>query len=297
MRLPPPLIELAIEAHIRADSEKLLDALQILASEDPLFRSAFDRESGQVTLKGLNEEHLKIMIQTLLRRFEVRVHLGAPQVAYIETMTRLIEQEYTYNEQLGRDVQFARVRIVFEPNKADGERVFASTLADGTFPLEYVSGVERGIESVMRAGILAGFPVVGVRANLIDAAFRDGASSSPAFEIAARTACREALAKGGSQLLEPVMRVDVVTPQTFIGSVVGDLRSRRGQIQGEKASGKSAVVTANVPLSNMFGYRSQLRSFTRGRATFTMAFDRYEPLPPPRGGHPPPTAAAAALRA
>ena len=285
-------MKLAIEAKAKADFAKVRSALLTLTSEDRLLRVSFDQASDHVILKGMDERHLDTKITVLRQTYGLDLFIGAPEVAYLETMTRRVEEDHTHDARVGGDVQFARVRIAFEPNYTDGDRVFESKITGATLPREYVSGVE----SVMQAGILAGFPIVNVKATLVDGAIRDGASSARAFETAARTAFRKALGKGKALLLEPVMKVEVVTPRDFIGAVIGDLQSRRGRIQGEIDSANGRAVTSMVPLANLFGYPNQLRSLSRGRATFTMAFARYEPIPPRRDGHPPP-AAAAALRA
>ncbi len=289
-------MEVAIEAKNPADLNNLLDALRTLTLEDDLFRMAFDEESGQVILKGMNERHLDAKIDALHHSGGFEVYVGAPQVAYLETMTLRAEQDITFDGQVGGRIQFARVRMVFKPKKTDADRDCVSKIDDGTLPEQYLAGIESGIQSVIRAGVLAGFPVVGVAVTLIEGAFRDGPSSSLAFEIAARTACRQALQQGRSIVLEPIMRIEVVTPREFSGAAIGDLRSRRGRIEGERKGGNTASITAIVPLSNMFGYQNQLASFSRGRGTFTMAFACYAPTPPPFDDRPPP-AAAAALRA
>ena len=279
MEFPEPVIEIAIEPKSKADQEKLGVALQKLAAEDPSFRVSTDQESGQTILKGMGELHLDIKVDILRRTYKVDANIGAPQVAYREKLTRRVEQDYTHKKQTGGTGQFARVKIVFEPNEAGAGNVFESKVVGGSVPKEYVPGVEKGINSVMGAGILAGFPVVDVKATLIDGAFHDVDSSVLAFEIASRAAFREALQKGGSVLLEPIMKVEVVTPEDYTGSVIGDLNSRRGQIQGQDVRGNANVINAMVPLANMFGYVNQLRSFSQGRATFTMQFDHYEQVP------------------
>jgi elongation factor G len=279
MEFPEPVIEIAIEPKSKADQEKLGVALQKLAAEDPSFRVSTDQESGQTILKGMGELHLDIKVDILRRTYKVDANIGAPQVAYREKLTRRVEQDYTHKKQTGGTGQFARVKIVFEPNEAGAGNVFESKIIGGAVPKEYVPGVEKGINSVMGAGILAGFPVVDVKATLIDGAFHDVDSSVLAFEIASRAAFREALQKGGSVLLEPIMKVEVVTPEEYTGSCIGDLNSRRGQIQGQDVRGNANVINAMVPLANMFGYVNQLRSFSQGRATFTMQFDHYEQVP------------------
>ena len=279
MEFPEPVIEIAIEPKSKADQEKLGVALQKLAAEDPSFRVSTDQESGQTILKGMGELHLDIKVDILRRTYKVDANIGAPQVAYREKLTRRVEQDYTHKKQTGGTGQFARVKIIFEPNEAGAGNVFESKIVGGAVPKEFVPGVEKGINSVMGAGILAGFPVVDVKATLIDGAFHDVDSSVLAFEIASRAAFREALQKGGSVLLEPIMKVEVVTPEEYTGSCIGDLNSRRGQIQGQDVRGNANVINAMVPLANMFGYVNQLRSFSQGRATFTMQFDHYEQVP------------------
>ena len=279
MEFPEPVIEIAIEPKSKADQEKLGVALQKLAAEDPSFRVSTDQQSGQTILKGMGELHLDIKVDILRRTYKVDANIGAPQVAYREKLTRRVEQDYTHKKQTGGTGQFARVKIIFEPNEAGAGNVFESKVIGGAVPKEYVPGVEKGINSVMGAGILAGFPVVDVKATLIDGAFHDVDSSVLAFEIASRAAFREALQKGGSVLLEPIMKVEVVTPEEYTGSCIGDLNSRRGQIQGQDVRGNANVINAMVPLANMFGYVNQLRSFSQGRATFTMQFDHYEQVP------------------
>ncbi len=279
MEFPEPVIEIAIEPKSKADQEKLGLALAKLAAEDPSFRVSTDQESGQTILKGMGELHLDIKVDILRRTYKVDANVGAPQVAYREKLTRRVEQDYTHKKQTGGTGQFARVKIIFEPNEAGAGNVFESKVVGGSVPKEYVPGVEKGINSVMGAGILAGFPVVDVKATLIDGAYHDVDSSVLAFEIAGRAAFREALQKGGSVLLEPIMKVECVTPEEYTGSVIGDLNSRRGQIQGQDVRGNANVINAMVPLANMFGYVNQLRSFSQGRATFTMQFDHYEQVP------------------
>jgi elongation factor G len=279
MEFPEPVIEIAIEPKSKADQEKLGVALQKLAAEDPSFRVSTDQESGQTILKGMGELHLDIKVDILRRTYKVDANIGAPQVAYREKLTQRIERDYTHKKQTGGTGQFARVKIIFEPNEPGAGNSFESKIVGGAVPKEYVPGVEKGINSVLGAGVLAGFPVVDVKATLIDGAFHDVDSSVLAFEIASRAAFREALQRGGSVLLEPIMKVEVVTPEEYTGSVIGDLNSRRGQIQGQDVRGNANVINAMVPLANMFGYVNQLRSFSQGRATFTMQFDHYEQVP------------------
>ncbi len=279
MEFPDPVIEIAIEPKSKADQEKLGVALAKLAAEDPSFRVSTDQESGQTILKGMGELHLDIKVDILKRTYKVEASIGAPQVAYREKITRRTEIDYTHKKQTGGSGQFARVKIVCEPAEPGTGFVFENKIVGGTVPKEYIPGVEKGLESVLGSGVLAGFPVVDLKATLIDGAYHDVDSSALAFEIASRAALREALQKGASVLLEPIMKVEVVTPEDYTGSVIGDLNSRRGQIQGQDMRGNANVVNAMVPLANMFGYVNNLRSMSQGRATFTMQFDHYEQVP------------------
>jgi elongation factor G len=279
MEFPEPVIEIAIEPKSKADQEKLGVALAKLAAEDPSFRVSTDQESGQTILKGMGELHLDIKVDILRRTYKVDASIGAPQVAYRERLTKKTEINYTHKKQTGGTGQFAKVVLVFEPAEAGAGSSFESKIIGGAVPKEYIPGVEKGINSVMGSGILAGFPVVDVKATLIDGAYHDVDSSALAFEIASRAAFREGLQKGGSVLLEPIMKVEVVTPEEHTGFVMGDLLSRRGQVQGQDMRANAVVINAMVPLSNMFGYVNQLRSGTQGRANFTMQFDHYEQVP------------------
>jgi elongation factor G len=279
MEFPEPVIEIAIEPKSKADQEKLGIALSKLAAEDPSFRVSTDQESGQTILKGMGELHLDIKVDILKRTYKVDANIGAPQVAYRERLSRRQEIDYTHKKQTGGTGQFARVKIIFEPNEPGAGNQFESQIVGGAVPKEYIPGVDKGIQSVMGSGVLAGFPVVDLKATLIDGAFHDVDSSVLAFEIASRAATREALQKGGSVLLEPIMKVEVVTPEEYTGSVIGDINSRRGQIQGQDMRGNAVVIDAMVPLANMFGYVNQLRSFTQGRANYTMQFDHYDQVP------------------
>ncbi|WP_029032356.1 elongation factor G [Salinarimonas rosea] len=279
MEFPDPVIEIAIEPKSKADQEKLGVALSKLAAEDPSFRVSTDAESGQTILKGMGELHLDIKVDILRRTYKVDANVGAPQVAYRETITRKAEIDYTHKKQTGGTGQFARVKLVVEPNEAGGGYQFESKIVGGSVPKEYIPGVEKGINSVMGAGVVAGFPIVDFKVQLIDGAFHEVDSSVLAFEIATRAAMREALQKGASVLLEPVMKVEVVTPEEYTGSVIGDLNSRRGQIQGQDMRGNAVVINAFVPLANMFGYVNTLRSMSQGRANYTMLFDHYEQVP------------------
>src|ERR1700761_758678 len=279
MEFPEPVIEIAIEPKSKADQEKLGVALAKLAAEDPSFRVSTDQESGQTILKGMGELHLDIKVDILRRTYKVDANIGAPQVAFREKITQKVEHEYTHKKQTGGSGQFAQVKIVLEPNEPGKGYEFESKIVGGAVPKEYIPGVEKGLNSVMNSGVVAGFPVVDVKVQLIDGKYHDVDSSALAFEIATRTCFREALQRGKSVLLEPIMKVEVVTPEDYTGSVIGDLNSRRGQIQGQDMRGNANVINAMVPLMNMFGYVNNLRSMSQGRATFTMQFDHYAEAP------------------
>ena len=279
MEFPDPVIEMAVEPKTKGDQERMAIALLKLATEDPSFRVSTDSESGQTIIKGMGELHLDIKIDILKRTHRVDVNVGAPQVAYREKITRKVEEDYTHKKQTGGSGQFARVKIIVEPNEAGKGFEFASKVVGGSVPKEYIPGVNKGVESVLGAGVLAGFPVVDVKVALVDGAYHEVDSSALAFEIAGRAAFREALRKGGSVLLEPIMKVEVVTPEEYTGSVIGDLNARRGQIQGQDMRGNAVVIAAMVPLANMFGYVNNLRSFSQGRASYTMQFDHYSEVP------------------
>ncbi|HTT49298.1 MAG TPA: elongation factor G [Pseudolabrys sp.] len=279
MEFPEPVIEIAIEPKSKADQEKLGVALAKLAAEDPSFRVSTDIESGQTILKGMGELHLDIKVDILKRTYKVDANIGAPQVAFREKITQRAEVDYTHKKQTGGTGQFARVKIVAEPTAPGTPFEFENEIVGGAVPKEFIPGVEKGLESVLGAGVLAGFPVVDLKVSLIDGKHHEVDSSALAFEIAARAALREALQKGRPVLLEPIMKVEVVTPEDYTGSVIGDLNSRRGQIQGQDMRGNANVINAMVPLMNMFGYVNNLRSMSQGRATFTMQFDHYAELP------------------
>ncbi|MBO6798597.1 elongation factor G [Maricaulis sp.] len=279
MEFPDPVIELAIEPKSKADQEKLGIALQRLAAEDPSFRTKSDEESGQTIIAGMGELHLDILVDRMKREFNVEANIGAPQVAYRESLSQAGLVDYTHKKQSGGSGQFARVKIEFEPNEAGAGFEFESKIVGGNVPKEYIPGVEKGLKSVMDNGLLAGFPVIDVKATLVDGAYHDVDSSVLAFEIAARAAFREAKHECAPKLLEPIMKVEVVTPDEYTGGVIGDLNSRRGQIAGQEMRGNATVVNAMVPLANMFGYVNNLRSATQGRAQFTMQFDHYEAVP------------------
>jgi len=279
MEFPAPVIEMAIEPKSKADQEKLGVALAKLVAEDPSFRVSTDYESGQTILKGMGELHLDIKVDILRRTYKVDANVGAPQVAYRETLSKRYEIDYTHKKQTGGTGQFARVKFNVYPNEAGKGFEFESKIVGGAVPKEYIPGVEKGLDSVMNSGPLAGFPVVDVKVELIDGAYHDVDSSALAFEIASRAAFREALQKGGPVLLEPIMKVEVVTPEDYTGSVIGDLTGRRGQIQGQDMRGNAVVINAMVPLANMFQYVNTLRSMSQGRASYTMQFDHYEQVP------------------
>jgi elongation factor G len=279
MEFPEPVIEIAIEPKSKADQEKLGVALAKLAAEDPSFRVSTDQESGQTILKGMGELHLDIKVDILRRTYKVDANIGAPQVAFRERVTKRVEHSYTHKKQTGGTGQFAAITIIVEPNEPGKGYEFESKIVGGAVPKEYIPGVEKGLESVLGAGVVAGFPIVDVKVQLIDGKYHDVDSSALAFEIATRACFREALQMGKSVLLEPIMKVEVVTPEDYTGSVIGDLNSRRGQIQGQDMRGNANVINAMVPLMNMFGYVNNLRSMSQGRATFTMQFDHYAEAP------------------
>ncbi len=279
MEFPDPVISIAIEPKTKGDQEKMGIALNRLAAEDPSFRVKSDEESGQTIISGMGELHLDILVDRMKREFNVEANIGAPQVAYRETITREAEVDYTHKKQSGGSGQFARVKIIFEPNTESEDFEFESKIVGGNVPKEYIPGVEKGIQSVMDNGPVAGFPMLGVKATLLDGAYHDVDSSVLAFEIAARAAFREGAQKAGAKLLEPIMKVEVVTPEDYMGDVIGDLSSRRGQVAGTEARGIDQVVSAMVPLANMFKYVDSLRSMSQGRAQYTMTFDHYEQVP------------------
>jgi len=279
MEFPEPVIEMAVEPKSKGDQEKMATALVKLAAEDPSFRVSTDQESGQTIIKGMGELHLDIKVDILKRTHKVEVNVGAPQVAYREKISKKVIEDYTHKKQSGGTGQFARVKFEVQPNEPGKGFEFESKIVGGAVPKEYIPGVEKGLNSVLGAGVLAGFPVVDLKVSLIDGAFHEVDSSALAFEIASRAALREALRKGSSVLLEPVMKVEVVTPEEYTGSVIGDLNSRRGQIQGQDMRGNANVVSAMVPLANMFGYVNNLRSFSQGRASYSMVFDHYSEVP------------------
>jgi len=279
MTFPDPVIEIAVEPKTKADQEKMSAGLQRLAAEDPSFRVETDLESGQTIMKGMGELHLDILIDRLKREFKVEANIGAPQVAYRETIGHEVEHTYTHKKQSGGSGQFAEVKMVISPTEPGEGYSFESRIVGGAVPKEYVPGVEKGIKSVMDSGPLAGFPVIDFKVALVDGKFHDVDSSVLAFEIAARMGMREGLKKAGAKLLEPIMKVEVITPEEYTGNIIGDLTSRRGQVQGQDTRGNAIAIAAFVPLANMFGYINNLRSMSSGRAQFTMQFDHYEPVP------------------
>ncbi|MDJ0640211.1 MAG: elongation factor G [Paracoccaceae bacterium] len=279
MTFPDPVIEIAVEPKTKADQEKMSQGLQRLAAEDPSFRVETDIESGQTIMKGMGELHLDILVDRLKREFKVEANIGAPQVAYRETISKEVEHTYTHKKQSGGSGQFAEVKMIITPTEPGEGYSFESRIVGGSVPKEYIPGVEKGIQSVMDSGPLAGFPVIDFKVALIDGKFHDVDSSVLAFEIAARMGMREGMKLAGAKLLEPIMRVEVVTPDEYAGSIIGDLTSRRGQVRGQEPRGNAIAIDAFVPLANMFGYINPLRSMSSGRAQFTMQFDHYEPVP------------------
>ncbi len=279
MEFPDPVIEIAVEPKTKADQEKMGIALQRLAGEDPSFRVSVDHESGQTIMKGMGELHLDILVDRMKREFKVEANIGAPQVAYRETITKKAEINYTHKKQTGGSGQFAKITLLFEPNEPGKGYEFENEIVGGAVPKEYIPGVEKGLNMARETGIIAGFPVVDFKVSLTDGAYHDVDSSALAFEIASKAAFKEGMQKAGPQLLEPMMKVEVVTPEEYMGDVIGDLNSRRGQISDMESRGNAKVVMALVPLASMFGYINTLRSMSQGRAQYTMQFDHYAPVP------------------
>ncbi len=279
MTFPDPVIEIAVEPKTKNDQEKMSQGLARLAAEDPSFRVETDLESGQTIMKGMGELHLDILVDRLKREFKVEANIGAPQVAYRETIGHEVEHTYTHKKQSGGSGQFGEVKMVITPTEPGEGYSFESKIVGGAVPKEYIPGVEKGIKSVMDSGPLAGFPVIDFKVSLLDGKFHDVDSSVLAFEIAARMCMREGMRKAGAKLLEPIMKVEVVTPEDYTGNIIGDLTSRRGQVQGQEPRGNAIAIEAFVPLANMFGYINNLRSMSSGRAQFTMTFDHYDPVP------------------
>ena len=279
MDFPEPVIEVAVEPKTKSDQEKLGMALNRLAQEDPSFRVSTDEESGQTLIKGMGELHLDIIVDRLRREFKVDANVGAPQVAYRETITKTAQVNYTHKKQTGGSGQFARVKLEIEPGEPGSDFVFENKVVGGNVPKEYIPGVEKGVRSVLDAGLLAGFPMLDVKVTLTDGAYHDVDSSVMAFEIAGRAAFREGALKAAPKLLEPIMKVEIVTPENYVGSINGDIAGRRGQVQGQEIRGNATVINAMVPLANMFGYVNNLRSMSQGRAQFSMQFDHYAQVP------------------
>ena len=279
MEFPEPVIEVAVEPKTKSDQEKMGVALNRLAAEDPSFRVSSDNESGQTVIKGMGELHLEILVDRMRREFKVDANVGAPQVAYRETISKTIEVDYTHKKQTGGSGQFARIQLRFEPLEPGSGYEFESKVVGGNVPREYIPGVEKGLISAQQTGVLAGFPVTDFKITLFDGAYHDVDSSVMAFEIASRAAFREGVQKAGPKLLEPVMRVEVVTPEDYMGDIIGDLNSRRGQVNDMDTRGNARVVLAMVPLANMFGYVNTLRSMSQGRAQYSMHFDHYAEVP------------------
>ena len=279
MEFPDPVIEIAVEPKTKADQEKMGEALGRLAKEDPSFRVTSDEESGQTIIKGMGELHLDIIVDRMKREFKVEANVGAPQVAYRETLENASEVEYTHKKQSGGAGQFAKVKLLVEPQEPGAGRSVESKIKGGAIPKEFIPGVEKGIETISDGGILAGFPMIDYKVTILDGLHHDVDSSVLAFELASRACFKEACTKGTLKLLEPVMRVEVVTPEDYMGDVIGDLNSRRGQISTQEQRGNATVITAMVPLANMFGYINNLRSMSQGRAQYSMFFDHYSKVP------------------
>ena len=279
MEFPDPVIELSVEPKTKADQEKMGVALNRLAREDPSFRVSTDHESGQTIIKGMGELHLEILVDRMKREFKVEANVGAPQVAYREYLAKPVELTYTHKKQSGGSGQFGEIKIIATPGERGSGFVFTDNIKGGNVPKEYIPSVEKGLRETAETGSLIGFPIIDFEVQLIDGKYHDVDSSALAFEICARGAMREVAHKAGIKLLEPIMKVEVVTPEDYLGDVIGDINSRRGQIQGTDTRGNAQAVEAIVPLANMFGYVNQLRSFTQGRAQYTMQFSHYEEVP------------------
>ncbi|MXP41074.1 elongation factor G [Altererythrobacter soli] len=279
MEFPDPVIELSVEPKTKADQERMGVALNRLAAEDPSFRVSTDHESGQTIIKGMGELHLDILVDRMRREFKVEANVGAPQVAYRESLAKPVELTYTHKKQSGGSGQFGEVKIALAPGERGSGITFIDEIKGGNIPREYIPSVEKGMRETAETGSLIGFPIIDFEIRLIDGKYHDVDSSALAFEIAGRGAMREAAQKAGIKLLEPIMKVEVVTPEEFMGDVIGDLNSRRGQIQGTDSRGNAQVVEAHVPLANMFGYVNELRSFSQGRAQYTMQFSHYDEVP------------------
>jgi elongation factor G len=279
MEFPDPVIEVAVEPKTKVDQEKMGVALNRLAREDPSFRVTTDHESGQTIIKGMGELHLEILVDRMKREFNVEANVGAPQVAYREALARPVELTYTHKKQSGGSGQFGEVKVALEPGERGTGIEFLDEIKGGNVPKEYIPSVEKGMRETAETGSLIGFPIIDFKIRLLDGKYHDVDSSALAFEITGRGAMREAAKKAGIKLLEPIMKVEVVTPEDYVGDVIGDLLSRRGQVQGQDSRGNANAIEATVPLANMFGYVNQLRSFTQGRAQYTMQFSHYEEVP------------------
>ena len=281
MEFPEPVIELAIEPKTKAGQGKMGEALAKLAEEDPTFRAHTDQETGQTIIAGMGELHLEIIVDRLLREFKVEANVGAPQVAYKETFTKAVDVDSKYAKQSGGRGQYGHCKVHFEPMDANGEELFKfdSTVVGGAIPKEYIPAVGEGIEEAAKAGILGGFPVLGIHATVYDGSYHEVDSSEMAFHIAGSMAFKEAMHKAGAVLLEPIMKVEVTMPEEYMGDIIGDLNSRRGRIEGMEDIGGGKMVKAYVPLAEMFGYSTDLRSRTQGRGNYSMFFEKYEPVP------------------
>jgi elongation factor G len=278
--MPPPVLEIAVEPKTSGDREKMMEALARIADDDPFLRVSVDNESRQTIIGGTDEPHLEVILDRLKREFKVDVSIGAPQVAYRETITRPTDIDWTHKKQIGGSGEYARIKMHFEPLARAGGFEFQDAVVGGTVPKEYVLDVEKGVRRALESGVLAGFPVIGLKVTLIDGAYHETDSSAHAFETAARAAVKEGLAKAAPNLLEPVMRVEVVTAREYMGDVIGDFNNRRGHIRDLGQRSDAEVIIATVPLVNMFGYARFLKSLSGGEASFTMRFDHYEPIPP-----------------
>ncbi|MFN3451971.1 MAG: elongation factor G, partial [Sphingorhabdus sp.] len=279
MEFPEPVIELSVEPKTKADQEKMGIALNRLSAEDPSFRVSTDHESGQTIIKGMGELHLDIIVDRMRREFKVEANVGAPQVAYREYLAREVDVDYTHKKQSGGSGQFGRIKFTVKPGERGTGVIFKDEVKGGNIPKEYIPSVEKGMRETAESGSLIGFPIIDFEITLYDGAYHDVDSSALAFEIAGRAGMREAAQKAGIKLLEPIMKVEVVSPEEYLGDVIGDMNSRRGQIQGTDSRGNAQVVESMVPLANMFGYVNQLRSFTQGRANYSMFFNHYDEVP------------------
>merc|ERR1719273_1563379 len=285
MEFPEPVIKVAVEPKTKNDQQKMSEALIKLAGEDPSFRFSRDEETGQTIIEGMGELHLEIIVDRMMREFNVEANVGAPQVSYREAITQTAEIDYTHKKQSGGSGQYARIKIIFEPKEYSDEEggmdfEFESNIKGGSVPKEYIPGVQKGIESVLGSGVIAGFPVLGMKATLVDGAYHDVDSSVMAFEIAGRAAARDGLRKAKARLMEPMMQIDVTTPEEYMGDVLGDINSRRGVVEELGERGNVKTIQAQVPLANMFQYVSTLRSMSKGRANYSMKLSNYDFVPP-----------------